>query len=64
MKFYAHTAADNHPRPSDGRGVGGEGWQPLAAHLRGVADLAKQFVAPLGLAAEAELAGLLHDLGK
>ncbi len=64
MKYYAHTAADNHPRPSDGRGVGGEGWQPLAAHLRNVADLAKQFAAPLGLAAEAELAGLLHDLGK
>jgi len=64
VNYYAHTAADNHPRPSDGRGAGGEGWQPLAVHLRNVAKLAKQFAALLGLAAEAELAGLLHDLGK
>lgn len=52
MKFYAHTADD-----------GGQ-WQPLAAHLRNVAALARRFAAPLDLSAEAELAGLLHDLGK
>ncbi|MGO8682854.1 MAG: HD domain-containing protein [Limisphaerales bacterium] len=43
---------------------GKNGWQPLAEHLRNVANLAKQFAVPLGLPAEAELAGLLHDLGK
>jgi len=40
------------------------GWQPLSTHLRNVAQLAKSFAAPLGIADEAELAGLLHDLGK
>ncbi|MCU0783265.1 MAG: CRISPR-associated helicase Cas3' [Verrucomicrobia bacterium] len=50
--------------PPSGLETGREGWQRLAAHLRNVANLAKQFAAPLGLAAEAELAGLLHDLGK
>ena len=39
-------------------------WQRLSVHLRNVADLAKQFATPLGFSAEAELAGLLHDLGK
>jgi CRISPR-associated helicase Cas3/CRISPR-associated endonuclease Cas3-HD len=59
--YYAHTAEDKNGRPlpeSSGR------WQPLAEHLRNVAAMAKQFAEPLGLAAEAELAGLLHDLGK
>ncbi|MBI3849650.1 MAG: hypothetical protein HY298_05085 [Verrucomicrobia bacterium] len=64
MNYYAHTAADNHPRPSDGRGVGGEDWQPLSVHLCSVADSAKKFAGPLGLAAEAERVGLLHDLSK
>ena len=36
----------------------------LRDHLQNVAHLAKQFAQPLGLAREAELAGLLHDLGK
>jgi CRISPR-associated endonuclease/helicase Cas3 len=61
MRYYAHTAEDENGRPlpeSSGR------WQPLSEHLRNVAALAKQFAEPLGLAAEAELAGLLHDLGK
>ncbi|HMP83148.1 MAG TPA: CRISPR-associated helicase Cas3', partial [Verrucomicrobiota bacterium] len=54
MNYYAHTADD-----------GGE-WQPLHAHLRNVANLAKRLAAPLGksVQAEVELAGLLHDLGK
>lgn len=50
MKFFAHTGT-----PS---------WQPLADHLREVARRARLHGAPLGLADEAELAGLLHDLGK
>jgi len=61
MKFYAHTAEDDTGKrlpESSGK------WQPLRTHLRNVANLAKQFAAPLGLSAEAELAGLLHDLGK
>jgi len=61
MKFYAHTANDELGKPlpeTSGK------WQPLSVHLRNVADLAQKFAAPLGLAAEAELAGLLHDLGK
>lgn len=59
MSFYAHTAeeADGTRLPeSSGR------WQLLSDHLRNVADLAKRFAAPLGLSAEAELAGSLHDL--
>ncbi|SRR6266581_2391323 len=60
MKFYAHTATppDGKPDPDQGH------WQLLSTHLRNVAQLAKQFAAPLRLSAEAELAGLLHDLGK
>ncbi|MGD1086755.1 MAG: hypothetical protein ABSA47_18610, partial [Verrucomicrobiota bacterium] len=59
MDFYAHTAEDG-----EGNRLPEEKWQPLSAHLRNVADLAKSFATPLGLAVEAELAGLLHDLGK
>jgi CRISPR-associated endonuclease/helicase Cas3 len=61
MRFYAHTANDGrgHPLPeSSGR------WQFLHDHLRSVADLAQRFAFPIGLNAEAEIAGLLHDLGK
>lgn len=61
MAWFAHSAEDEHGRPlpeQSGR------WQPLAVHLRNVAALARHFADPLGLAAEAELAGLLHDLGK
>jgi CRISPR-associated endonuclease/helicase Cas3 len=59
--YYAHTATgpDGKPLPeSSGK------WQPLADHLRNVAERAKAFAAPLNLVNEAELAGLLHDLGK
>ncbi|MFN0069365.1 MAG: CRISPR-associated helicase Cas3', partial [Limisphaerales bacterium] len=58
--WYAHTAEtpDGRPDPDQSR------WQPLADHLRNVAALARRFAEPLGLADEAELAGLLHDLGK
>ncbi|NLH74672.1 MAG: CRISPR-associated helicase Cas3' [Verrucomicrobia bacterium] len=59
VRYYAHTAED-----CDGKPLPQTHWQPLAEHLRNVATLAKQFAAPMGLAPEAELAGLLHDLGK
>ena len=59
MRFYAHTAEDE-----SGQRLPESQWQLLRQHLLNVAGLAKQFAAPLGLAAEAELAGLLHDLGK
>ena len=59
MRYFAHTAElqDGKPDPDLRH------WQPLSTHLRKVATLAAQFAAPLGLAAEAELAGLLHELG-
>ena len=59
MRYYAHTAED-----TDGNRLPEGDWQPLAEHLRNVAALAKKFALPLGMAAEAELAALLHDLGK
>jgi CRISPR-associated endonuclease/helicase Cas3 len=60
MIYYAHTAktAQGEPDPDKSK------WQPLKDHLRKVAKMAATFAEPLGLAAEAELAGLLHDLGK
>lgn len=59
MTFYAHTAED-----TDGNRLPEREWQPLHEHLRNVAALARRFAEPLGLGPEAELAGLLHDLGK
>jgi len=61
MKFYAHTANDEQGKPlPENSGQ----WQPLSVHLRNVAGLAKEFAARFALEREAELAGLLHDLGK
>ncbi len=60
MTYYAHTA--ELPDGSRDRNEGH--WQPLATHLRKVAELAGKFAGPLDLGNEAELAGLLHDLGK
>jgi len=59
-EYYAHTAElpDGKPDPDQTR------WQLLSVHLRNVAGLARQLAEPLGLAAEAELAGLLHDFRK
>jgi CRISPR-associated helicase Cas3/CRISPR-associated endonuclease Cas3-HD len=61
VNYYAHTAEDEF-----GNRLPPECWQLLHVHLRNVADLASEFATPLGSSAraEAELAGLLHDLGK
>lgn len=59
MTYYAHTVEG-----PNGNRAGVEQWQLLKDHLRNVASLARHFAEPLGLAEEAELAGLLHDLGK
>ena len=59
MNYYAHTAMDAAGKP-----LGKESWQLLKDHLTGVSDRARKFARPVGLGAEAELAGLLHDLGK
>ncbi len=59
MKFFAHTAEDD-----EGNRLPEDKWQLLSEHLRNVALLAKEFGTPLGFGTEAELAGLLHDLGK
>ena len=60
MNYYAHTAetATGERDPNKLR------WQLLSTHLQNVAEWAEQFAAPFGLADEARLAGLLHDLGK
>jgi CRISPR-associated helicase Cas3/CRISPR-associated endonuclease Cas3-HD len=50
--FFAHTSKPCRP------------WQPLPDHLRNVASLAALFASAFGAEAEANLAGLLHDLGK
>ncbi len=60
VKFYAHTAT----LPDGANDPKTERWQLLSDHLRNVADLAEEFGDPFGMAAEARLAGLLHDLGK
>jgi len=60
MIYYAHTAT----LPDDTPDKDQSHWQPLADHLRNVANLAASFAAPFGASAEARLAGLLHDLGK
>ena len=60
MNYYAHTAetATGERDPNKSR------WQLLSTHLFNVAEWAEQFAAPFGLADEARLAGLLHDVGK
>lgn len=54
--YYAHSAPDQIPTQ--------EAWEPLRDHLLDVAKQAASFASPFGLANEARLAGLLHDLGK
>lgn len=60
MNYYAHTAQGPDGRPDPDRSR----WQPLREHLFNVARIARCFAEPFGLGDEAELAGLLHDLGK
>ncbi len=55
MKRFAHSV----PNLSDETR-----WEPLGDHLHEVAGMARRFGEPLGLAVWAELAGLLHDIGK
>ena len=52
MTYYAHSAPP------------GGSPQTVKAHLSEVARLAREFAGPLGASDEAELAGLLHDIGK
>jgi CRISPR-associated endonuclease/helicase Cas3 len=52
--FYAHST--NKKDRSD--------WQPLSGHLHGVSKIAGEFAAVFNAAGLAELAGLLHDIGK
>lgn len=54
VEYYAHS-------------VGGKaktGWQGLKEHLEGVGNLAADFAAAFGSENHAQIAGLLHDLGK
>lgn len=60
MEYYAHTAQGANGRPDKDRSR----WQPVREHLSNVARIARRLADPLGLADKAELAGLLHDLGK
>ena len=53
MNYFAHTKAN-----PDGTPAPATDWQPLAEHLRNVADLAADFARPFGLEQEARLAGL------
>lgn len=59
LNYYAHTY-----KSSTGEVLDKKCWQPLSNHLRNVADRARQFAKPLGFSDAANLAGLLHDLGK
>lgn len=52
--YLAHSAND------DGRGV----VEPLAVHLRLVAERAGSYADSFGAGSEARIAGLLHDIGK
>jgi CRISPR-associated endonuclease Cas3-HD len=60
VNYYAHTAVRWDGMPDQNLA----NWQSLSTHLRKVAELAGKFAEPLGVAQEAQLAGLLHDLGK
>jgi CRISPR-associated helicase Cas3/CRISPR-associated endonuclease Cas3-HD len=58
--YYAHSAPTGTALWSSTK----DGWEPLRDHLEDVAQQAASFAEPFGAAAEARLAGLLHDLGK
>jgi len=54
MELYAHSI--------EGKPV--EEWHRLTEHLKGTAELAKEFTAEFGCGEWGYLAGLWHDLGK
>ena len=56
MKFYAHSTEQ----------VDKSDWQPLDEHLKEVGKLAEQFASNFknGSSPAAQVAGLLHDIGK
>lgn len=53
-QFFAHSTANQDQTD----------WQPLAEHLTSVGQLAAEHAAPFGAQRLAEIAGLLHDIGK
>lgn len=53
-RFFAHSVKD----------VPEDEWQDLAAHLRGVGEIAARHGAKFGMAEAARVTGLLHDVGK
>lgn len=59
MTYFGHTADDEA-----GNRLPKQFWQILLDHLLGVAGRASQFARPMKMESEAEIAGLLHDLGK
>lgn len=52
MPFIAHIRSIDHH------------YQSVEEHLKNVASLARRYGEPIGVGAHAELAGLLHDMGK
>ncbi|MFA4911815.1 MAG: CRISPR-associated helicase Cas3', partial [Desulfobacteria bacterium] len=63
MNYRAHCQGDIKKYLAHSKNVAGNE-DPLFHHLRKVADRAATFAGPFGASKEAELAGLLHDLGK
>lgn len=61
MKYYAHSARANDGSVPD---YDESHWQLLKEHLCNVAFLAGTFAGAFGMKSEAEVCGLLHDLGK
>lgn len=59
MTYFGHTADDE-----SGNRLPKQFWQLLLTHLLEVAKRASDFARPMQMEAEAEIAGLLHDLGK
>jgi len=53
-RYYAHSG--NNPDKSD--------WQPLSDHLQKVASIAAKNARYFDASILAEMAGLLHDIGK
>ena len=54
MKFYAHSV-EGQPKIN---------WQTLQEHLTSVGNLAANFASAFNAQDQAQIAGLLHDLGK